>query len=155
IIWKGKRHEGTKAHRHEVESTLTNCDALRDAAQLPNAVRASVPSCLLSLYSLMCGRFSLSTPPEIVAKLFDLGLIPRLPPRSNISPTRDAAVVRAMAERDADKQPTGKSSRQLDLLHWGLIPHWADDKPIGNRMINAKVETAADKPAFRDAFKKR
>lgn len=107
----------------------------------------------------MCGRFSLSTPPEIVAKLFDLWLIPRLSPRYNIAPTQSVAVIRAAAgddgEDSAAKRRSSAQGNRLDLLHWGLIPHWADDRAIGNRMINAKAETAAEKPAFRDAFKKR
>src|SRR5689334_13676940 len=103
----------------------------------------------------MCGRFSLSTPPEIVAKLFDLGLVPRLAPRYNISPTQSVAVIRADAENAAtERGKSATSKNRIDLLHWGLIPHWADDPAIGNRMINAKVETAAEKPAFREGFKK-
>src|SRR5262245_46956975 len=81
----------------------------------------------------MCGRFSLSTPPEIVAKLFDLGLIPRLSPRYNIAPTQSVAVIRAVSGDATQKGKKTKATRQLDFLHWGLIPHWADDPSIGNR----------------------
>jgi putative SOS response-associated peptidase YedK len=66
-------------------------------------------------------------------------------PRYNIAPTQDVAVVR---------QPAG-SSRQLSWLHWGLVPSWADDPSVGGRMINARSETLATKPAFREALRKR
>jgi len=65
--------------------------------------------------------------------------------RYNIAPTQDVAVVR---------QRSGEG-RELSLLHWGLIPSWADDPAIGNRMINARSESLATKPAFRDAFRRR
>ena len=71
---------------------------------------------------------------------------PALPPRFNIAPTQDIAVVR---------QPSNNGSRELALLRWGLIPAWAKDPAIGNRMINARAETVATKPAFRTAFRRR
>ena len=93
----------------------------------------------------MCGRFTLATSAEDIAKLFDLGDVPSLQARYNIAPTQDVPVCRMPDDDD----------RRLDELHWGLVPFWADDKKIGNRMINARGETVADKPAFRAAFKYR
>ncbi|MCA9067573.1 MAG: SOS response-associated peptidase, partial [Planctomycetaceae bacterium] len=67
-------------------------------------------------------------------------------PRYNIAPTQDIAVVRL---------DQGHKHRELSLLRWGLIPSWAKDPKIGNRMINARAETLAEKPSFRVAFRKR
>ena len=92
----------------------------------------------------MCGRFTLSAPGEVVAELFELAEKPPLTPRYNIAPTQPAPVVLWDGELNR---------RRFDLLRWGLIPSWADDPQIGNRMINARAETAAVKPAFRAAFR--
>lgn len=94
----------------------------------------------------MCGRFTLRTPAAQVAAAFQLELPLELPQRFNVAPTQDVAVVRL------DPQ---SGRRRLDMLHWGLIPSWADDPGIGNRMINARAESAAEKPSFRRAFKSR
>jgi len=94
----------------------------------------------------MCGRFALRMPPKTVQQHFDLPETIDLPSRYNIAPSRAVAAIR---------QLPGKKSRQLDLLRWGLIPHWAKDMKIGYRMINARAETLAEKPAFRTAFRKR
>jgi putative SOS response-associated peptidase YedK len=94
----------------------------------------------------MCGRFTLIAPGEAVATLFDLAETPQLAPRYNIAPTQPVAAVRY--NRD-------KSKRELAHFHWGLIPSWAKDPGIGSRMINARSETAAEKPSFRAAFKYR
>lgn len=93
----------------------------------------------------MCGRFTLRTPAADVARYFALAEMPLLEPRYNIAPTQSVAVVRA----DADGQ------RRLDHLVWGLVPSWANDPTIGNRLINARAETVAEKPAFRKAFRQR
>jgi putative SOS response-associated peptidase YedK len=95
----------------------------------------------------MCGRFTLRAPASAVAEAFGLGLdvVPPLEPRYNIAPSQAVPVLRlSSAER-----------RELVLLRWGLIPSWADDPGIGNRLINARAETAAGKPAFRAAFRQR
>lgn len=92
----------------------------------------------------MCGRYSLSASGEKLAEQFQLAEIPELAPRYNIAPTQEVAVVRQCAE-----------GRQLALLRWGLIPSWAKDPSIGARMINARAETVAEKPAFRSAFVRR
>lgn len=94
----------------------------------------------------MCGRFTLSVAPEAVALAFDLDQIPDLAPRYNIAPTQTSAVVRLSL---------GAEARVLEPMRWGLVPFWASDPSIGNRMINARAETAAGKPAFRAAFKSR
>ncbi|MEN6625519.1 MAG: SOS response-associated peptidase [Candidatus Sumerlaeia bacterium] len=95
----------------------------------------------------MCGRFTQTQSPQALAEAFGLGEIPAgLEARYNIAPTQWVAAVRA-------QEPGGK--RQLTLLRWGLIPGWARDASVGARMINAKCETAAQKPAFREPFRRR
>jgi putative SOS response-associated peptidase YedK len=94
----------------------------------------------------MCGRFTLTDPDPEVAVQFGLAEMPALEPRYNIAPTQPVAAVRVVAEAAA---------RELVLLRWGLIPFWAKDPEIGARLINARAETVAEKPAFRDAFKRR
>lgn len=92
----------------------------------------------------MCGRFSLSSSGEVLAEQFQLPEVPELAPRYNIAPTQTVAVVRQSAKQ-----------RSLGLLRWGLIPAWSKDPSIGSRMINARSETVAEKPAFRAAFTRR
>lgn len=93
----------------------------------------------------MCGRFSLSQPKEALAERFQLD-VPSLESQYNIAPTDSVATVLAHL---ANKK------RQFRLLQWGLIPSWAKDPKIGAKMINARAETVAEKPAFRSAFKNR
>ncbi|MBM85741.1 MAG: DUF159 family protein [Rhodospirillaceae bacterium] len=92
----------------------------------------------------MCGRYSITTPPEALRRLFRFNDLPNLQPRYNMAPKQMAPVVR---DRDG--------VRHLDLLRWGLLPSWARDVSIGAKLINARLETIAEKPSFRDAFKKR
>ncbi len=93
----------------------------------------------------MCGRYSLTTPVEAVGRLFQVAERPNLEPRYNIAPSQDAPVVRA-----------GEAGgRRLGMLRWGLIPSWAKEARVGYRMINARAETVAQKPAFRGAFRQR
>lgn len=94
----------------------------------------------------MCGRFTLIAPGEAIAELFDLSETPELAPRYNIAPTQPVAAVRY--NRDTNK-------RELTHFYWGLIPSWSKDPTIGSRMINARSETASEKPSFRNAFKYR
>ena len=94
----------------------------------------------------MCGRFTLRSSPRVVAELFGLDEVPNWEPRYNIAPSQLAPVVRMNAQ---DRR------RHLDMLHWGLVPFWADDVAIGNRLINARSDTAATKPAFRAAMRDR
>lgn len=94
----------------------------------------------------MCGRFTLITPGEELAEAFELPAAPTLAPRYNIAPTQPVAAVRLHP---------GTGARELVYFHWGLIPSWAKDISIGSRMINARAETVAEKPAYRAAFKYR
>lgn len=94
----------------------------------------------------MCGRFAFYSAAEAVTNLFgvsmpDTGIVPQF----NIAPTDLAAVIRM------DDQ----GARQLAMLRWGLVPFWAKDRKMASRMINARSETVAEKPAFRQAFKER
>jgi putative SOS response-associated peptidase YedK len=93
----------------------------------------------------VCGRFSLIVSARLLAELFDLEGIAQLEPRYNIAPTQSINIVR---ESD-DKR------REWAVAHWGLIPSWAKDPSIGHRMINARAETAHEKPAFRSAVRHR
>jgi putative SOS response-associated peptidase YedK len=94
----------------------------------------------------MCGRFTLRAAPQELAQEFDLFDWPELTARYNIAPTQAVPVVRLSAD--------GKQ-REAVLMRWGLIPSWATDPKIGNRMINARADSVAVKPAFRAAFKRR
>lgn len=94
----------------------------------------------------MCGRYTLSARPEQIAAAFELPEVPDLEPSFNIAPTQAVATVRLDAV---------SGSRRLHRMRWGLVPSWADDPAIGNRMINARVETVATKPAFRHAFRRK
>ncbi len=94
----------------------------------------------------MCGRFSLGADATTLASQFSLFEAPAWTPRYNIAPTQEVLVV--------VQDPT-KAKRQARRHRWGLIPSWAKDPAIGNQLINAQAETAATKPAFRVAFRKR
>lgn len=94
----------------------------------------------------MCGRFALIASGEEIAELFQLSERPLLAPRYNIAPTQPIAAVRL--------NPHTKQ-KEATHFHWGLIPSWSKDPAIGNRLINARSETAAEKPSFRAAFKYR
>jgi putative SOS response-associated peptidase YedK len=93
----------------------------------------------------MCGRYVLTTPGDVLAQLFELPQPPELAPRYNIAPTQAVPIVRAGAA----------GGRELAMAAWGLVPHWAKERSIGSKLINARAETLAEKPAFRDAFKRR
>jgi len=94
----------------------------------------------------MCGRYSIVSNFEAVRRLF--GTNPNVPnwwvPRSNVAPTEDAPAVRL---RDGE--------RELVQLRWGLVPYWSKDAKIAYSTINARSETAASAPAFREAFTRR
>jgi putative SOS response-associated peptidase YedK len=94
----------------------------------------------------MCGRYANFTPVRELARMFRAE-IPAfdLDPRYNVAPSSPVLACRAV--------PDG--SRELVLLAWGLIPYWAEDPKAGYRMINARAETAAVKPAFRTALRRR
>lgn len=92
----------------------------------------------------MCGRFSLTADTKKLAESFAEFTPPKeLTPRYNIAPTQPVAVV----------ANTGQN--KVDFFVWGLIPSWAKDPSIGNRMINARSETLAEKPSFRAAYRRR
>ncbi|MDV2994370.1 MAG: SOS response-associated protein YedK [Chroococcidiopsis sp. SAG 2025] len=92
----------------------------------------------------MCGRFTLSQPAEAIASTFQLSLIPELAPRYNIAPTQPVPTILSEGDR-----------RRFQMLRWGLIPSWAKDASMGAKLINARAETVAEKPAFRSAFRRR
>lgn len=100
----------------------------------------------------MCGRFTLASDTETMRQTFlDFAMPMNLSPRYNISPTQDVAVI-ANTPTDTEIHP---EMGQVEFFHWGLIPSWAKDPKIGNRMINARSETLAEKPSFRSAYKRR
>lgn len=93
----------------------------------------------------MCGRYAFFSPAEAVKRIFALDEVSEFEPRYNIAPTQSVPAVRAGEE----------GARAFAMLHWGLVPKWAKERAIGNRMINARSESLAEKPSFRDAFRKR
>ncbi|MCU0975017.1 MAG: SOS response-associated peptidase [Steroidobacteraceae bacterium] len=93
----------------------------------------------------MCGRYAFFAPADAVQRWFGVPFAPGLAARYNIAPTQDVPVLR---EREA-------GHREVALLRWGLVPSWAGDPSIGQRMINARAETLAVKPSFRAAFRRR
>jgi putative SOS response-associated peptidase YedK len=93
----------------------------------------------------MCGRFAFYSPSEAAAALFGVSAPVAVKPRYNIAPTQFIAAI-----RDGDNR-----ERELVMLRWGLVPFWAKDPSIGNKMINARAETVAEKPAYRAAYRHR
>lgn len=102
----------------------------------------------------MCGRYAASRRPEDLVEEFEVTQQPEqvLPASYNVAPTNTVYAVLERAPRD---EPEAAPVRRLQTVRWGLVPSWAKDPSIGNRMINARMETVADKPAFRRAFAKR
>jgi len=94
----------------------------------------------------MCGRFVSSSPPDELAKYFDVEAVAEsvLEPSFNVAPSNDVYVV-----------VESGGVRRLESFHWGLVPFWAKDPSTGNKMINARAESVADKNAYKHAFKKR
>lgn len=93
----------------------------------------------------MCGRYSLSTPGELVAEVVGLEESLELEPRYNIAPTQEAPIVQADDE----------GARTVEMARWGLVPSWARDLSIGARTINARSESVSETRAFRDSFRGR
>ena len=91
----------------------------------------------------MCGRYTITVPTRSLLTLFDLPEVPELLPRYNVAPTQEVPVVRTLGGR-----------RELTLLRWGLIPFWSKDPKQGPTPINARADTAPEKPAFRTAFRR-
>jgi putative SOS response-associated peptidase YedK len=92
----------------------------------------------------MCGRYCITTAPEAIRRLFRYPEQPNFPPRYNVAPTQPVPIVRIAEGR-----------RQFALVRWGLIPAWVKDPKGFTLLINARAESANDKPAFRNAMKRR
>lgn len=94
----------------------------------------------------MCGRYAFFANQQELANEFGIEIDPdlQLKPRYNIAPSQQIPVI-----------ITENGKRKVILMRWGLVPFWAKDTSIGNKMINARAETIAEKPAFRQAVKKR
>jgi len=93
---------------------------------------------------MMCGRYTLSIEVSDIMDEFDLQNVPvEWRPRYNVAPSQPVAVI------------TSKNPRSLEWMRWGLVPSWAKDIAIGNRLINARSETILEKPSFRSAFNRR
>src|SRR4051812_48624090 len=92
----------------------------------------------------MCGRFTQRSPSKKIAKKFEVGEVPQLAERYNVAPSQAVLAVR--------EAPDG---REASFLKWGLVPRWAKDAAIGNRLVNARSETVTEKPSFREAFSRR
>ncbi len=95
----------------------------------------------------MCGRYALATPTEELVEVFDVGHVAFLEDfrRYNVAPTQSAPVI--IQGRQGE--------RRMGLMRWGLVPFWAESPALGGRLINARSETAATKPAFREAWRRR
>ena len=92
----------------------------------------------------MCGRFTLSSDKKAIEEAFPgLDFTEPLVRRYNIAPTQLVAAIR------------NDGRYALSYLHWGLIPHWAKDKAIGHKMINARAESMSEKPSFKEPFRKK
>ena len=97
----------------------------------------------------MCGRYTLRAPAQVIAETFGVEGDPAgvdVAPRYNIAPGQDVWVVR---------EGSATPRRRLDRLRWGLVPAWSEKAPAAATMINARAETAAEKPAFRLPFRRR
>ena len=94
----------------------------------------------------MCGRFALSASRQAIADHFDLAETPELGARFNVAPGQAIATISVSAE---------ERRSVLSTRRWGLVPSWAKDEKIGNRLINARAETVAEKPSFRSALRRR
>ncbi len=88
----------------------------------------------------MCGRYALHSNPAVVALLFGLSEVPDYAPRYNIAPSAQVLIVRGV---------------EAATVRWGLVPRWAKDPSIGVKMKNARAESVAEKPSFREAYRKR
>jgi putative SOS response-associated peptidase YedK len=92
----------------------------------------------------MCGRYLLLSSPEAFRRLFGYPQEPNLPPRYNVAPTQPVPIVRM-----------GEGQRQFALVRWGLIPSWVKDPRSFSLLVNARIESVNDKPAFRNAMRRR
>jgi putative SOS response-associated peptidase YedK len=109
---------------------------------------------------MMCGRISLYTEPDRMARRFEAALSPELggaaEPRWNVPPTQEVLALvhpsKERLERAGDKLKVSKQGRLLESMRWGLVPFWAKDLSIGSRMFNARAETLESKAAFKSAI---
>src|ERR1051326_5590811 len=92
----------------------------------------------------MCGRYVITSPPAAIRALFGYPEQPNFPPRYNVAPTQPIPIVRLDEGR-----------RQFALMRWGLIPAWVKDPKTFSLLINARAESVLDKPAFRNAMRRR
>jgi putative SOS response-associated peptidase YedK len=101
----------------------------------------------------MCGRYTSSSTLSDLATVFQVDEIRTepLPARYNVAPTLDVYAVAVRGRNDTEKGPR----RALGTFRWGLVPSWASDPSVGSRMINARAESAATKPAYRAALARR
>src|SRR5689334_8595360 len=103
----------------------------------------------------MCGRYASSRSPDDLIEEFEVeeSRVPApLAADYNVAPTKE---VYAVVQRPPSRESEEPAERQLRVLTWGLVPSWAKDPSIGNRMINARMETVAEKPAYKRAFASR
>ncbi len=91
----------------------------------------------------MCGRFALTIHEPDLMERFNVVSNEKVKPRYNIAPTQDAAVI------------LSQSPGEISMLKWGLVPHWASDARVGQKMINARAETVDEKPAFKQPFERK
>ncbi len=106
----------------------------------------------------MCGRFVSASPPDEMAKYFGASAPEALLPENyNVAPTTDiyALVGASTTDAAAAGDTTSEPERRLETFHWGLVPMWAKEQKVGNRMINARAETVESKNAYRASFKRR
>jgi putative SOS response-associated peptidase YedK len=94
----------------------------------------------------MCGRYRLSRRKQLIQEYFDTAEEVDWEPRYNIAPSQNVGIIR---------QDRVQPERHFSLARWGLIPHWAKDPGIGYKLINARSETVASKPSFRESFESR
>ncbi len=93
----------------------------------------------------MCGRFTITVSGAELAEMLEVSVVPQTRPRYNVSPSQTVLALRK----------TGAGQREAVELKWGLVPWWSKDAKIGYSLINARCETVAEKPSFREAFHKR
>ncbi len=106
----------------------------------------------------MCGRYASSRRPEDLVEEFEIDKVEvkqTLAPDYNVAPTKEVYAVVERPPSGDEAEPARPPERQLRTVRWGLVPFWAKDPAIGNRMINARMETVHEKPAFRRAFASR
>ncbi len=106
----------------------------------------------------MCGRYASSRKPADLVEEFEVDRVDvsvALEPDYNVAPTKDVYAVFDRVPSDKRDDPEAEAQRRLAVVRWGLVPSWAKDMSIGSRLINARVETLSEKPAFRSAFAKR